>query len=301
MMALIVLALVATLATLSYAYFTTGKKTGTQYPDLISRLPDYHADSNKAFTKRDFGPAGVDEEDRGKYEGRTDGQRSHSLFSFDPNTLDDDGWRRLGLTERNIATIRKYQAASGHFKTAEDIKKIYGINPALADKLIPYAHVSATTANSSNPYNSYTPNTYERKPFEKKAPQVIEGNSADTLAYQSLPGIGPAYARRIVNFRKKLGGFHSVEQVKETYGLPDSTFQLIKNYIRIDPAPLRTININTATVEELNHPYIPYTIAKTIIAYRGQHGNYTSVDDLRKIVIITEEQLQKMRPYLSVN
>src|SRR5262249_25636461 len=102
---------------------------------------------------------------------------------------------------------------------------------------------------------------------------VIDINSADTTAFIALPGIGSKLAARIVNFREKLGGFYSVDQVGETFGLPDSTFQKIKQYLKLENNSLRKININTATVDELKlHPYIKWSIANPIIAYRNEHG-----------------------------
>ena len=104
---------------------------------------------------------------------------------------------------------------------------------------------------------------------------VIDINTADTSAFISLPGIGSKLAARIVNFRDKLGGFYSIDQVGETFGLPDSTFQKIKQYLKLENTSIKKININTATVDELKaHPYIKYSVANPIIAYRNEHGPF---------------------------
>jgi competence ComEA-like helix-hairpin-helix protein len=130
---------------------------------------------------------------------------------------------------------------------------------------------------------------------------AIDINLADTSQWIALPGVGSKLAFRIVNFRDKLGGFYSIEQVGETYALPDSTFQKIKSRLRVNGSSLRTININTATVEQLKmHPYIKWNIANAMIQYRQQHGPYQSVEDLQKIAIVTPEWLQKVAPYFTV-
>ena len=104
---------------------------------------------------------------------------------------------------------------------------------------------------------------------------------------------------RIVNFREKLGGFYSIEQVRETYGLPDSTYQKIKLNLKLDNSEVKKININNASVEDLkSHPYIRYNIANAIIAYRKEHGSFSAISDLKKIMIITDEVYQKIAPYL---
>jgi competence ComEA-like helix-hairpin-helix protein len=163
----------------------------------------------------------------------------------------------------------------------------------------------AITATNNNHYNNnanrpaYNPNAYAE---EKKARlTVADINTTDTTALIALPGIGSKLAYRIINFRDKLGGFHSVDQVGETYGLPDSTFQKIKPYLNINPNAVRKININTATKDELKaHPYIRWQLANAIVEYRNQHGTYKSIDDLRNIVLIDEATLNKIAPYLSL-
>jgi competence protein ComEA len=106
-------------------------------------------------------------------------------------------------------------------------------------------------------------------------------------------------AARIVNFRDKLGGFYSIEQVGETFGLPDSTFQKIKPLLQLKNSSIRKININTATVDELKaHPYIKYSIANPIVAYRTQHGPFSNIEDIKKVMVVTNEIYNKIAPYL---
>jgi len=118
----------------------------------------------------------------------------------------------------------------------------------------------------------------------------------------SLPGIGSKLAARIISFREKLGGFYSVDQVGETYGLPDSTFQKIKQYIKLDNASVKKININTATVDEMKaHPYIKFSIANPIVAYRNEHGAFSKIDDIKKVMVVTDEIYKKIVPYLIID
>ncbi len=130
---------------------------------------------------------------------------------------------------------------------------------------------------------------------------IIEINTSDTSDFISLPGIGSKLAWRIVNFRDKLGGFYSINQIAETYGLPDSTFQKIKPYLKLTEPNVKKININTATVDELKvHPYIRYQLARPIVAYREEHGQFSKPEDLKKIMIVTDDVFLKMAPYLQV-
>jgi competence ComEA-like helix-hairpin-helix protein len=157
-----------------------------------------------------------------------------------------------------------------------------------------YAHKEQTGRPGIYRYDSI----HVKKTFQ---PKVIDINTADTTAFISLPGIGSKLASRIANFREKLGGFYSIEQLGEVYGLQDSVFQKIRKYLRLNDPSVKKININIATVDELKaHPYIKYNIANAIIAYRNQHGPFSAVEDIKKIMVVTEELYSKMLPYFAI-
>ncbi len=219
------------------------------------------------------------------------------LFNFDPNTISAEGWKKLGLRDKTIATILNYRSKGGKFKQPDDIKKIWGLFPDEAERLLPYVQIAATNI-SVAPGNNYV--AYNDKKFteSKKSFSKIDINAADTSAWIALPGIGSKLSQRIINFREKLGGFYSIQQVGETFGLPDSTFQKIKPFIQLT-GEVKKININTATVDELKmHPYIRYHLANAIVQYRTQHGDYKLVEDIKKIMIVDEAAYTKMAPYL---
>jgi competence protein ComEA len=221
-------------------------------------------------------------------------KKSFTLFEFDPNTLSAEGWRKLGLRDRAIQIIKKYLARGGKFRQPADLKKIYGLSQELAARLLPYVRIQLPEKN----YREKEPGPPE---FKKREPSVVDINTADSAALIALPGIGSKLARRIIAFRDKLGGFHSVEQVKETYGLPDSTFQQIRVLLNVSVASVQTININTAEASELaKHPYLGRNLANAIVKYREQHGPYVSVEGLQKIMLITPEIFQKIVHYLTV-
>lgn len=223
------------------------------------------------------------------------------LFSFDPNTLDEAGWKKLGVKEKTIATIKKLTSKGFRFKQPDDIKKVYGIKQEDAEKLLPFVKIESTIAVSNNANSSTTAATnFSKSPAAYKH-SIVEINSADTTQFIALPGIGSKLANRIVIFRDKLGGFISVDQVGETFGLPDSTFQKIKPRLQLSTASIKKLNINSADINVLkNHPYIRWQIANAIVNYKAQHGNFSKLDQLKDIHIITEEIFNKMVPYLEL-
>jgi competence protein ComEA len=227
------------------------------------------------------------------------------LFYFNPNTASDEEWYRLGLNKKLIHTIRNYVSKGGHFYKAEDIKKIWGLTDSDANRLLQYIRIpeaerpqkpqfaAGTYANNPTPYTAYP---------RKENAAAIDINKADSNGFVSLPGIGPSYSRRIIAYRNKLGGFYSIDQVAETFGLPDSTFQKIKGKLLVSEAGIKKMNINSVSLDELKaHPYVRYYVANAIIQYRAQHGNFASVEDLKNVMLVTEEIYNKISHYLAVN
>jgi competence protein ComEA len=219
------------------------------------------------------------------------------LFSFDPNNLSPDGWRRLGVRDRTIQTIQHYLAKGGKFKRPEDLQRIYGLSAGEVKQLLPYVKI---ITNDKQLVNEHIPKEHHSTYAPNGTPiNIPDINTADTTAFIALPGIGSKLAARIINFRDKLGGFYTVDQVGETYGLPDSTFRKIKTLLQCTNSTLRQFNINEAGAADLKqHPYIGWRLANVMVEYRNQHGSFKTVDDLLKIDIITPELFKKLRPYL---
>lgn len=223
------------------------------------------------------------------------------LFYFDPNTLSTEGWQKLGLRDKTIHTIQNYLSKGGHFKKPEDLKKIYGLFPDEYERIAPYIKIESNPATTNGGFADKPISENQPAKIYSSRYAAVDINTADTTAFIALPGIGSKLAARIVNFRDKLGGFYSVEQVAETFGLPDSTFQKIKQYLKLESASVRKININTATIDELKaHPYIKWSIANPIVAYRTEHGPFGKVEDIKKVMAVTDDVFNKISPYLTL-
>lgn len=219
-------------------------------------------------------------------------------FPFDPNKIGLEEWLRLGLPVKTAHTILNYRNKGGRFRRAEDLTRIYGMPGKLAAELVPWVRISP--GDQGKPTATTPPDSLSRKAPKPRSAEALKVpiNAADSLAWIALNGIGPTLAGRILNFRNKLGGFYSLRQVGEVYGLKDSVFQSIQQNLVLDPRPLRQLSLNSAGVEELAaHPYIRLAIAKAIVAYRQQHGAFHSVDELGAIHLISAAQLEKIRPY----
>ncbi len=237
--------------------------------------------------------------------------REVALFDFDPNAIDAKTWQSLGLPRYLAERIIKYRGKGGKFRVKGDVKKIYGFPEDLYVQL--HRHILLPDSLQRHaPDRSYPKKEYafaryekfpEKKPFEKKSfeTQPFDINQADTVQLASVRGIGPSLSRRIAKYRDLLGGFSGKHQLYEVYGL-DSTVvdELLRKGFLGEASGIRKLRINQATEKELDaHPYISPRLAKVIVAYRTQHGNFGAAEDLAPIKILDEATLRKLAPYLS--
>lgn len=156
------------------------------------------------------------------------------------------------------------------------------------------------------PYKPYRKDSASRfKKYERPSRPTLtplDINTADTTVWERLPGIGPVLARRIVLFRERLGGFFSIAQVSETYGLADSVFVKIQPLLQLGVVSLRKIDLNKIDEKSLaDHPYIDTKLARTIIRYRNSHGPFRSIEGLKAIALVDEVIYRKLENYLVVN
>jgi competence protein ComEA len=213
------------------------------------------------------------------------------LFPFDPNSASFDSLTGLGLSERQAKTIINYRNKGGRFRKPSDVKKIYGIDDSTASRLIPYISIVQDTGK------------IKYKVQESSADQIkaerVDLNQADSAALERLPGLGPVLSVRLIKYRKLLGGFYSVDQLKEVYGLPEETFQILTGRVFTDTASLTRISINDAGYKELSrHPYLEKYDIMAIIKYKELKGRILNINELINNGILTEVKAKRISPYL---
>ena len=224
-------------------------------------------------------------------------ERRAERFVFDPNTADSTQLLRLGLQPWQVRNIYKYRAAGGIYRRKEDFAHLYGLTVGQYRELEPYIRISkdyapASTLVADSPQCADTLH-YPQKLGEA---ETIELNTADTTLLRRVPGIGSYYARKIVQYRDRLGGFVSARQLDEITDFP----QQAKPYFTISTAQVRRLNINTLTLEQLRrHPYINYYQARAILDYRRQHGRIADLAELSLLRDFPEEAIERLRPYVA--
>jgi DNA uptake protein ComE-like DNA-binding protein len=216
---------------------------------------------------------------------------SPDKFPFDPNTVTGEDLLKLGFSPKISRIILNYRAKGGRFETPEDLQKIYGITQDQYNEIASFVRISHTLSTSGTNTSFGT--------WEDEG--LLDINQADSAMFEKLPGIGPVLARRIIRYRTMLGGFYSIHQIKEVYGISDSLYLQISNRLAADTSALVKINVNTATEKELaHHPYIGKFAASGIIRYRSMVSGIKNLIELKVNGIFSDDVFEKIRNYLSL-
>lgn len=208
------------------------------------------------------------------------------LVPFNPNTISDNEWMKLGLSQKQTMVIRNYLNKGGRFRNKESLSRMYCIPPEQYQQLEPWIHIPKAEKPSITETVKYTP------PPKKNL--RVELNTADTLQLTELPLVGPGRARLIYRYRERLGGFLTESQLLEVFTIDSTVLLAIRPHIHIDPQKIRKLNMNS---DSLYHPYLNRKAAAAIIAYRKQHGNFIDINGLRKVVVLDEQMWHKVVPY----
>ena len=229
-------------------------------------------------------------------------QRPIEMFRFDPNSIGLEKWNRLGFSDREAGQIIRYRDKGGKFRVKKDLAKMYCISEERYAVLEPFIALPDTLPARTKKHwenKTYEKKAWPKKQWPKREPVLISINRDDTLAFRKLRGIGRVLSGRIVRYREKLGGFIRKEQIAEVYGISDSLYHAIAPHLLLDTIRVKAIDINTADFKTLvRHPYIKGSLARVIIAYREQHGNYQNPDGVRETDLVDGELYLKLAPYL---
>jgi len=288
--------------------FMKYRATGAKFYNINDFAKVYSIDSTDIDRVKDFifFKRLVDKTKKNKIVKNNKDITSTTLFDFDPNTASKSELKKLGLSDRVIKTIQNFRN-KGAFRKSSDVSKIYGLDKSTFEKLLPYIKIAKKVKGEESVVKELVNNSLGDEVKGKFKPQKkvkelalasIDINTATVEEWQRIKGIGPAYAGRIVKFRDKLGGFYTIEQVGETYGIEDSVFQKIVPYVKVSE-PKDKILINSIIVDSLvKHPYLDWSEAKAITSYRDKNGPILNDKDMYKCRRLTKEEWQRILPYL---
>ena len=222
------------------------------------------------------------------------GEDSCRLFSFDPNTIGRDGLQRLGFSAKQADGIVHYRQAGAVFRTSSDLARCRMVSPERYRKLEPYIRIDSVPGHDRPAERRETGDSLPSATFAS-----VELNGADSAALVAVRGIGPLTAGRIVRYRERLGGFARIGQLREIEGMTDENYRRILQQIWVDSSKIQKIDINFALPLQLrDHPYLPERVLNRLLKYRQLKGGWRSIRDLTERHIISEQQAEKLSPYL---
>ena len=210
-------------------------------------------------------------------------------FPFNPNTITEEEWLQIGLTDRQVRNIMNYKAKGGKFYSKNDLGKLYTISEEEFAQLEPFIVLPEVQRNTGNKTVSKKKEEQKvdgSKPVEKKAIPIVDLNTVDSITLVELPQIGPYTAVRILEFREKLGGFVNKEQLRDVKGMDDARFAAIQPYINLGAFEIQKVDVNRADFKTLvHHPYLSYEQVKRIFNQREKRGmikNWAQLEELLK-------------------
>ncbi len=216
-------------------------------------------------------------------------QYTRPASKFDPNSYSLDDWMKIGLTEKQANVVLKF-AAYG-LRSNEDLRKIVVISNELYDLIKDSTFYPVIEKDNLRKKDSYTANKIK----------IVELNNATLEDLDQIPGIGSFYAKNILNYREKLGGYYKSEQLLEVWKMTDEVYKKAVPYVKVEPSAIKKINLNKTNVSELkNHPYFTWNIANSLIKLRDKKGGFQRLDEIKESVLINDEIFEKIKPYVSL-
>lgn len=217
------------------------------------------------------------------------------LTPFDPNLADSIELLDLGLSPYVARNVLRYREKGGRFRTPESFARIYGLTEEQFETLRPYIRISESFGQKTDT------STYVRRDtfavvYKYPKGTLVDVGVADTTELKKIPGIGSGISKAIVGYRNRLGGFYSLEQLREVRFVTPEMME----WFKLDSISIRPLPVNRAGLDRLrNHPYLNFYQAKVILEHRKKHGEIKSLSQLSLYEEFTEKDLKRLSAYFS--
>ena len=246
-------------------------------------------------------------------------------FLFDPNEADSTQLLRLGLAPFQVRSIYRYRAKGGRFSTKDDFRRVYRLTNEQWERLSPLIRIASKyqlvpVVESADPRLSSIPrakalgdsvsdslsvgsdssaSAVAKPTYPKKlsGDETIDINQADSVLLCRVPGIGPYFSRKVLQYRRRLGGYTSTDQLLEIEDFPADALAWVEV---TDTSVLEKLQINSLSTRKLmKHPYMGYYRASEIADYRRVHGPIRSMEVLKSLPHFSEADILRLSPYIS--
>jgi len=208
---------------------------------------------------------------------------SPKIYPFNPNFITDYKGYKLGMSVAEIDRLLAFRKQNKYVNSAIEFQNVTQVSDSLLKVIAPFFKFPDWVKDKKkNDFNSYN----DKKDLVKsERPVFIDINNATQEDLIKVYGIGEALSLRILKFKESLGGFVSMEQMNDVWGLSSEIVEKLNSRFRVFKLPdVKKIDVNNASLKELTQfPYFKYALAKEIITYRSMNGNIKNREDLRKI------------------
>ena len=217
------------------------------------------------------------------------------IYPFNPNFITDFKGQKLGMSVAEIDRLLAFRKTNKYVNTPEDFQKVTKISDSLLNTMVPYFKFPDWVTNKKEFKSKY-------KSFENKKEKIVilDINQATKEDLIKVYGIGPALSDRILKLKDLLGGFVSMEQMNDVWGLSPEVIENLNKNFKVSVLPkVNKVDINNASIKELMlFPYFKYALAKAIVTYRSMNGDFKNNADLTKINGFPNEKLNVISLYL---
>ena len=220
------------------------------------------------------------------------------IYPFNPNFITDYKGYKLGMSVSEIDRILAFRKENKYVNSPQEFQAVTKVSDSLLNAISPYFKFP-DWINNKKKFATYK--KYPYTAFAKKEKIVIiDINKASQEDLIKIYGIGEAISLRILKFKESLGGFVSMEQMNDVWGLSPEVIENLNSHFKVlTPPNVKKVDINNASIKELSQfPYFNYQLAKQIVTFRSMNGDFKKVDDLTKIKGLSIDKANIIALYL---
>lgn len=231
---------------------------------------------------------------------QVENEDSYKIYPFNPNFITDFKGYKLGMSVAEIDRLLEFRKTGKFVNSAKEFQSVTKVSNSLLTKISPYFKFPDWVNNKRQSQNSYANDEFVS--FEKKPTKIIQQdlNMASKEDLIKIYGIGDGISERILKFKESLGGFVSMDQMNDVWGLSPEVIEELNKHFKIVSLPtISKVDINNASTKELSKfPYFKYQLSREIVTYRSMNGGIKSIEDLTKIKGFPVEKVKIIALYL---
>ena len=219
-------------------------------------------------------------------------------YPFNPNFISDYKGYKLGMSVLEIDRLLAFRKGNKYVNSPKEFQDVTKVSDSLLNAIAPFFKFP-DWVNNKKEFTAYKKNP--NSAFAKKEKMVIiDINKATQEDLIKIYGIGEAISLRILKLKESLGGFVSMEQMNDVWGVSPEVIENLNSHFKVSELPnLKKIDINNASTKELSQfPYFNYQLAKQIVTFRSMNGDFKNVNDLTKIKGLSIDKANIIALYL---